>query len=100
MMFFSRFGYLVPIFFLVAAFIAGGIGTAYHLSRESVGVLLLLFWGPLCVCFGRKLDHPGKRSTLFGIPMEYWGYGIIGLAALDAYVSRDIIARDWLGLPR
>ena len=30
--------------------------------------------------------------------MEYWGYGIIGLAVLDAYVSWDKIARDWLAV--
>jgi hypothetical protein len=27
--------------------------------------------------------------------MEYWGYGLIGLGALDAYVSWNNIARDW-----
>jgi hypothetical protein len=96
MMFFSRWGYLVIVFFFVAAFIAGGIGTAYHLSRESTGVLLFLSWGPACVIFGRRLDKPEKRSTLFWIPMEYWGYGLIFLGVLDAYVSWNSIARDWL----
>jgi hypothetical protein len=95
MNFYTRFGYLVAVFFLVSAVIAGGVSAAYHLHRESMSVLLLLFWGPLCVVFGRRLDHPGKSSTLFGIPMEYWGYGLIGLGALDAYVSWNHIARDW-----
>jgi hypothetical protein len=95
MLFFTRFGYLVAVFFLVAAFIAGGVGTAYHLSRESTSILVLLLWGPLCAVAGRKLDHPEKRSALFGIPMEYWGYGIIGLGALDAYVNWSSLARDW-----
>jgi hypothetical protein len=57
MLFYSRWGYLVVVFFVVAAFIAGGIGTAYHLSHESTGVLLLLFWGPLCVGFGTSLGR-------------------------------------------
>jgi hypothetical protein len=96
MIFFSRWGYLVVVFFLVAAFIAGGISTAYHLHRDSTGVLLLLFWGPACVIFGKTLDRPEKRSTLLGIPMEYWGYGLIGLGILDAYVSWDNITRDWI----
>ena len=83
-------------FFVVAAFIAGGVSTAYHLSHESTSVLLFLFWGPLCVGFGRKLGTPEKPSTLFWIPMEYWGYGLIGLGALSAYVEWDKIASDWL----
>lgn len=98
MAFFSRWGYLVTVFFLMAAFIAIGIGIAYPLSPESVGVLSLLFWGALCVFYGRKLDRPEKPSSLLGIPMQYWGYGIIGLGALDAYVSWDKIARDWLAI--
>jgi hypothetical protein len=28
--------------------------------------------------------------------MEYWGYGLIGLGALSAYVEWDKIASDWL----
>jgi hypothetical protein len=85
MIFYSRWGYLVVVFFVVAAFIAGGVSTAYHLSLESTSVLLFLFWGPLCVGFGRKLGTPEKPSTLFWIPMEYWGYALIGLGALSAY---------------
>jgi hypothetical protein len=96
MSFFSRWGYLVVVFFLVAAFIAAGISTAYHLHRGSMGVLLFLFWGSACVIFGRTLDRPEKRSTLLGIPMEYWGYGLICLGALSAYVNWDNLARDWL----
>lgn len=98
MAFFSRWGYLVTVFFLVAAFIAIGIGIAYHLSPEFIGVLSLLFWGSLCVFYGMRLDKPEKPSSLFGIRMEYWGYGIIGLAILDAYVSWGKIARDWLAV--
>ena len=98
MIFFTRFGYLAAVFFLVAAFIAGGVSAAYHLSRESFGVLLLLFWGPPCIYYGKTLDHPDKRSTLFWIPTEYWGYGLIALGVLDAYVSWDKIARDWLAV--
>jgi hypothetical protein len=96
MIFYSRRGYLVVVFFVVAAFIAGGVSTAYHLSHESTSVLLFLFWGPLCVGFGRKLGTPEKPSTLFWIPMEYWGYGLIGLGALSAYVEWNKIASDWL----
>jgi hypothetical protein len=96
MIFYSRWGYLVAVFFVVAAFIAGGVSTAYHLSHESTSVLLFLFWGPLCLGFGRSLGTPEKPSTLFWIPMEYWGYGLIGLGALSAYVEWDKIASDWL----
>ncbi|MCI0599838.1 MAG: hypothetical protein L0Y60_10010 [Beijerinckiaceae bacterium] len=95
-MFFSRLGYLVLVFFVVAAFIAGGAGAAYHLSYESASVILFLFWGSLCAVFGRRLDTPGKRSKLFGIPMEYWGYGLIGFGALDAYANWEKIAREWM----
>jgi hypothetical protein len=95
MLFFSRFGYLVAVFFMVAVFIAGGISTAYHFSYELTGVLLFLFWGPLCVIFGRKLDKPEKpRSSLLWIPMEYWGYGIIVLGVLSAYVTWDQIGPE------
>src|ERR1700730_19407228 len=92
MIFYSRWGYLVVVFFVVAVFIAGGVSTAYHLRPESTSVLLFLFWGPLCVGFGRKLGTPEKSSTLFWIPMEYWGYGLIGLGALSAYLEWDKIA--------
>ena len=95
MLFFSRFGYLVAVFFIVAVFIAGGISTAYHFSYELTGILLFLFWGLPCVIFGRKLDKPEKpRSALLWIPMEYWGYGIIVLGALSAYVTWDEIAPE------
>jgi hypothetical protein len=97
-MFFSRWGYLVIVFFLVAVVMAGGISTAYHLSRESVFVLWLLLWGPLCVVMGRKLDRPKRHSALFWIPMEYWGYGIIALAILDIYMSWGKITHDWLAV--
>jgi hypothetical protein len=73
MVFFSRFGYLVAVFFIVAVFIASGLGIAFHLSRESISFLVFLFWGPPCVYYGRTLDHPGKPSTFFGLRLEYWG---------------------------
>jgi len=60
-----------------------------------MSVLLLLFWGPLWRGFRKKTRSSGKRSTCLGFPMEYWGYGLIGLGALDAYVSWNNIARDW-----
>jgi hypothetical protein len=96
MIFYSRWGYLVVVFFVVAAFIAGGISTAYHPSPESTSVLLFLFWGPMCVGFGRNLGTPEKPSTLFWIPMEYWGYGLFAFGVLDAYFSWNSLARDWL----
>jgi hypothetical protein len=98
MVFFSRFGYLVAVFFVVAAFIAGGLGTAFHLSHESTGVLVLLFWGPPCVFYGRTLDHPGKPSTFFGLRLEYWGHGLFAFGLLDAYLNWNSLARDWLAV--
>jgi hypothetical protein len=92
MIFYSRWGYLVVVFLLLPRLLL----MDYHLSHESTSVLLFLFWGPLCVGFGRKLGTPEKPSTLFWIPMEYWGYGLIGLGALSAYVEWDKIASDWL----
>lgn len=96
MSFFSRWGYMVVVFFLVAAFLAGGLGVAYHLTRESTSVLLFSFWGLLCAGFVKLFDRPDKPSTLFGIRIEYWGYGLIVLAVLDTYFGWDAIARDWL----
>jgi hypothetical protein len=96
MIFYSRFGYLVVVFFAVAAFMAGGLGTAYNLSRESASVFMFLFWGPMCVACEKNLDTSDKRSRLLWIPMGYWGYGLILLGALDAYLNWDKIARDWL----
>ena len=93
-----RFGYLVAVFFVVAVFIAGGLSTAYHLSRESAGVLTLLFWGPPCVYYGRTLDRPGKRSNFFGLRLDYWGYGLLVLGLLDAYLNWNSLARDWLAV--
>jgi hypothetical protein len=98
MNFFSRFGYLVAVFFVVAVFIAGGVGTAYHLSRESTGVLTFLFWGPPCIYFGRTLDHPGRRSNFFGLRLDYWGYGLCAFGLLDAYLNWNSLARDWLAV--
>ncbi len=95
MIFYSRYGYLVVVFFVVAAFLAGAIGTAYNLSRESTSVLMFLFWGPMCVIFERNLDTSSKRSMFFWLPMEYWGYGLILLGALDAFIHWNNVARDW-----
>lgn len=95
-MFFTRLGYLVLVFFVVGAFIAGGVGVAYRLSYESTSVIFFLIWGSMCAGFGRRLDTPEKRSKLFWIPMEYWGYGLMGFAGLDAYLNWAKIAREWL----
>ena len=95
MIFYERYGYLVVVFFVVAAFMAGGIGTAYNLDREVTSVLLFLLWGPLCVVFERNLDTSEKHSRFFWIPMEYLGYGLILLGVLGAFINWDKIARDW-----
>jgi hypothetical protein len=92
----SRLGYLVVVFFMAAAFLSGGLAIAYHLSRESTSVLLFLFWGSPCVIFARQFDKPKKHSVLLGIPMEYWGYGLIVLGVLDAFFAWNSITRDWL----
>ena len=95
MTFYSRYGYLIVVFFAAAAFIAGGIATAFNLSHESASVMVFLFWGSMCVIFERGLDRHGKRSRLLWIPMEYLGYALIVLAILDIFLSWDKIARDW-----
>jgi hypothetical protein len=95
MEFFSRFGYLVAVFFLVAVFIAGGVGTAFHLSRETTSVLLFLFWGPPCVYYGRTLDHPGKKSMFFGLPLEYWGYGLFAFGVIDMFLNWGKFSGDF-----
>jgi len=95
MIFYERYGYLVVVFFVVAAFMAGGLGTAYNLDREVTSVLLFLLWGPLCVVFERNLDTSEKHSRFFWIPMEYLGYGLILLGVLGAFINWDKIARDW-----
>ncbi|MGH6867957.1 MAG: hypothetical protein ACREDA_03575 [Methylocella sp.] len=96
MNFFSRFGYLVAVFFVGALIISDGVGAAFHLSSATTGVITILFWGPPCVYFGRTLDHPGKRSYFFGLRLDYWGYGLIAYALLDAYLNWHSIAHDWL----
>jgi hypothetical protein len=98
MIFYTRYGYLVVVFFVVAAFMAGGLGTAYNLDREVTSVLLFLFWGPLCVVFERNLDTSEKHSRFFWIPMEYLGYGLILLGVLGAFINWDRIARDWFSV--
>jgi len=98
MVFFSRFGYLVAVFFFVAIFIAGGVGTALHLSHESTTFLVFLFWGVPCVFYGWSLDHPGKHSTFFGLRLDYWGYGLFAFALLDAFMNWNLLAHDWLGI--
>lgn len=100
MLFFSRFGYLVAVFFIVAIFIATGIGAAFHLSHESITFLVFLFWGPPCVYYGRTLDHPGKPSTFFGLHLEYCGYGLFALSLLYAYLSWNSLVHDWLAIFR
>jgi hypothetical protein len=96
MFFFSRFGYLVAVYFIVAAFLGAGAGISFHLSRESTTFLVFLFWGPPCIYYGRTLDHPGKPSTFLGLRLEYWGYGLFTFALLEAYLSWESLARDWL----
>ncbi len=96
MNFFSRFGYLVAVFFVIAIFIAGGTGTAFHLSKESTSVLMFLLWGPPCIYYGRILHHPGKPSNFFGLRLDYWGYGLLAFGVLDAILSWHSLARDWL----
>lgn len=96
MNFFSRFGYLVAVFFIVALFIAGGLGTAFHLSRETTSALMFLFWGLPCIYCGRTLDRPGKRSNFFGLRLDFWGYGLIAFGLFDAYLNWNSVARDWL----
>ncbi len=86
MIFYSRYGYLVVVFFVVATFLASAIGAAYGLSLESASILMFLFWGPMCVIFERNLDTSSKRSMFFWLPMEYWGYGLILLGVLDAFI--------------
>ncbi len=87
MNFFSRYGYLVAVFFVVALLLSDGIGAAFHLSSESTGVLTFLFWGPPCIYCGRTLDHPGKRSYFFGLKLDYWGYGLIAFGLLYAFLN-------------
>lgn len=96
MIFYSRYGYLVVVFFAAAAFIAGGLAIAFNLSHESASVMLFLFWGFMCVIFERNLDTPEKRSRLLWIPMEYLGYALIILAILDLFLNWNKIARDWV----
>ena len=104
MIFFTRFGYLVAVFFVIAAFIAGGAGTAFHLSQESASVLLFLFWGPPCIYYGRTLDHPGKLSYFFGFA---WNIGVTGSSPSHCWTpisagtdSRAIGSRLSSGLAR
>ncbi len=96
MNFFSRFGYLVAVFFVVALFISDGVGAAFHLSSAFTGVLTFLFWGPPCIYYGRTLDQPGKRSYFFGLRLDYWGYGLIAFGLLDAYLNWGSLARNWV----
>ena len=96
MNFFSRFGYLVPVFFVVGIFIADGVGAVFHQSSETAGVLTMLFWGLPCVICAKILDRPGKRSNFFGLRLDYWGYGLIAIGLFDAYLNWGKIARDWV----
>ena len=100
MLFFTRFGYLVAVFFVIAAFIAGGAGTAFHLSQESTSVLVFLFWGPPCVYYGRTIDHPGRPSYFFAwnigasgsLPSECWTPISAGTASrvIGSRLSRNL----------
>ncbi|MFZ3328741.1 MAG: hypothetical protein WA231_23930 [Methylocella sp.] len=96
MNFFSRFGYLVAVFFVVALFISDGVGAAFHLSSQLTGVLTLLFWGLPCIYYGRTLDHLGKRSYFFGLRLDFWGYGLIAFGLLDAYLNWGNLGRHWV----
>lgn len=82
MNFYTRFGYLVVVFFLVAAVIAGGVSAAYHLHRESMSVLLLLFWGPLCVVFGRNSIIRERAARCLGFQ---WNIGAMGSSASEPW---------------
>ncbi len=96
MNFFSRYGYLVAVFFVVALIISDGVGAVFHLSSASTGVLTFLFWGPPCIYCGRTLDHPGKRSYFFGLKLDYWGYGLIAFGLLYAFLNWSNLARNWV----
>ncbi len=60
MIFYSRWGYLVVVFFVVAAFIAGGISTAYHLSPEFNERFIVFVLGTAMRRFRKKSRHSGK----------------------------------------
>src|ERR1700730_8503396 len=99
---FTRFGYLVAVFFVVAAFIAGGAGTAFHLSRESASVLVFLFWGPPCAITAEPSTIPASRATSSGFA---WNIGATGSSPSGCWtpisagtVSRAIGSRLSSGL--
>jgi len=62
---------------------------------QRFGVFVL---GAALRYYGRTLDHPGKPSYFFGLRLEYWGYGLFAFGVLDAYLSWNSLARDWLAV--
>ncbi|MFZ0495929.1 MAG: hypothetical protein WBD78_00060 [Methylocella sp.] len=75
---------------------SGGSGHRFSFEpriSQRFGVFAL---EPPCVYYGRTLDHPGKLSYFFGLRLEYWGYGLFAFGVLDAYLSWNSLAHDWL----
>jgi hypothetical protein len=107
----SRWGFLV-ILLLIPSFMIADIpflvGYVVTGSIQTPGPLyvsvLCAVWGISCIVIGNRINDPQKdrvvvdaqtnqkfvirkRSTLFWIPMQYWGYIIIAAGVISAIVS-------------
>jgi len=73
MIFYTRFGYLVAVF-SCRALLPGESARLSSSSRVHERFVAFVL-GAALRGFRKKTRSSGKRSTLFGIPMEYWGMG-------------------------
>lgn len=108
----SGWGLLVVILAIpasIAATIVGGVFNALvplekPLLASIIGAIWGVSWGVSCIVVGRRINDPQKdrlvvdpntnqkilikkRSTLFWIPIEYWGYPIIAVTVIFVAVT-------------
>lgn len=98
MIIYSGWGFLVAIFGVGAAIIAGSLDHRLHFSSDLVVTVALLLMAVPTVVVGNLVNSRRRggiaidkrtgvplrlrrRSSVFWIPMEYWGYLAIALAA-------------------
>lgn len=75
---------LVALAALVAMCVpcVAGVGSEYAPVGTMVGGVLGLAGGLLCVRYGRRWNRGATNHSMYGVPLQGWGYVLLVLAAL------------------
>jgi hypothetical protein len=75
---------LVALAALVAMCVpcVAGVGSEYAPVSAMIGGVLGLVGGLLCVRYGRRWNRGVTSHSMYGVPLQGWGYVLLALAAL------------------